>query len=484
MRTRPLLLAIWIVILTGGSAIQAEPLVVYASHPPLGGTVSLHWTDDGGQTPPLPVNGPPGMGMSVTEFTFVPGDTRVIYRANPANSGSVELFIGGTLGAFSGRRLNPPLTTGGSVTQYTTAEDGVPIAYIADEVTVGIYEVFVTDLNGGRSSQKINPPPVIGGNVVGAGMSPDGRWLAFRADLTRAGKFELFASAIPTTTTWRINLDLADDEDVSSYALSPDSTRLAYLANQSDGGGGFRHHLFTRPIHASGVSTPIADQPSDAGDVVDYRFSPSGDRIALLKDRDTPGQFELYLANADGTGATGKISAPMSSDRDVQRFAFSPDGLWLAYQTNLPGPFASQGELFLTSVATGGTPTKVNQLAQGHAGAFAFSSDSLRLAYQQAASGTSRFDLYERATSLAGAERKVNGAATAGESIIAFEVGASDGPIAYIGNAAGIGNLYLSRLDGAGVERRVNPAGQSVAAFVMTTDIGESAAEGDWRDYR
>jgi TolB protein len=102
---------------------------------------------------------------------------------------------------------------------------------------------------------------------------------------------------------------------------SPDGSRIVFYAERQDGksdlfvmdaDGGHRRAL---------AETPAASEGAPA-------FSPDGKQIAYDTDRD--GNFEIYVMNADGTGARRLTSSP---SRDLAP-AWSPDGQWIVFMSD------------------------------------------------------------------------------------------------------------------------------------------------------
>jgi TolB protein len=70
--------------------------------------------------------------------------------------------------------------------------------------------------------------------------------------------------------------------------------------------------------------------PADTGSASDPAFSADGSRIAFVSQRD--GNAEIYVMNADGTGATRVTNDPQADGRP----AFSPDGQALVFHSSRP----------------------------------------------------------------------------------------------------------------------------------------------------
>ena len=121
-------------------------------------------------------------------------------------------------------------------------------------------------------------------------------------------------------------------------ALSPDGRTLLFSADRLDGRKmgldiysldvsqpGLEHYLVARPMHESSV-----------------RYSPDGRRIAFVATSDD--NPEIYIANADGTGAL-RLTRDRATDgaptfsADGKRIIFSSDrdGKYAIYEVDIPG---------------------------------------------------------------------------------------------------------------------------------------------------
>jgi dipeptidyl aminopeptidase/acylaminoacyl peptidase len=166
---------------------------------------------------------------------------------------------------------------------------------------------------------------------------------------------------------------------VSSFQWSPDGTRLALLsrtgasdakAPSSDvrhykhpsykfnDTGWFddkRSHVFVVDV-ASGASKQITS--GDEWNDTDPQWSPDGRRIAFVSDRtgkafDESRNTDVWVVNADGTGALTKISDHDEADASPR---YSPDGKWIAFTGELHD--RDHPKIFLAP-ANGGAPSKL-----------------------------------------------------------------------------------------------------------------------------
>ncbi|MCA1641752.1 MAG: S9 family peptidase [Acidobacteria bacterium] len=199
---------------------------------------------------------------------------------------------------------------------------------------------------------------------------------------------QLTASAAesPRTQVYVLSLDGGEARrvtnlrnGVSSFQWSPDGTRLALLgrtgasdvkAPSSDvrhykhpsykfnDTGWFddkRSHVFVVDV-ATGAARQITS--GDDWNDTDPQWSPDGRRIAFVSDRtgrafDESRNTDVWVTNADGTGAPTKISDHDEADASPR---FSPDGKWIAFTGEVRD--RDHPKIFLAP-ASGGAPSKL-----------------------------------------------------------------------------------------------------------------------------
>jgi Tol biopolymer transport system component len=72
---------------------------------------------------------------------------------------------------------------------------------------------------------------------------------------------------------------------------------------------------------------------NDSSEVRDFAWAPDSSRIAYIADQDVVGVFELYTDNTVGT-SNRRVSAELSAGENVNAFLWAPDGQQIAYQAN------------------------------------------------------------------------------------------------------------------------------------------------------
>jgi TolB protein len=133
--------------------------------------------------------------------------------------------------------------------------------------------------------------------------SPDGRWIAFLSD--REGGDRVYLVASDGTGLRKLNAasdTVADRPSVQEAdpAWSPDGTRIAHVVRTRGGGSRLR---------VTEVRTGAGRDLTDgAGNDAMPAWSPDARYIAFVSERS--GDPELYLARADGTGATRLTRSP------------------------------------------------------------------------------------------------------------------------------------------------------------------------------
>jgi len=157
-------------------------------------------------------------------------------------------------------------------------------------------------------------------------------------------------------------------------AWSPDGTRLAFISDRTG-----RQEVYVMNADGSGV-TQLTDSPGSPSFLPPLSWSPDGTRLvaALSPQEDRQGSSEIYLINADGSGATSATSDRFD-DFDPK---WSPDGQRIAFISLRHTPAV------LLSISPGGTsspggtrPAILGLEAVRNVASHAWAPDGRRLAY-------------------------------------------------------------------------------------------------------
>ncbi len=165
-------------------------------------------------------------------------------------------------------------------------------------------------------------------NVTEFDWSPDSSRIAYLADGEIDGRFELYTNLAEGGDNVKVSGELPPGGKVDAFEWSPDSLLIAYRADQDILG---EFELFTTPptqqdpVQVSGTVLP------NNGDVTEFSWSPGSTRIAYLSNQQLAGLFELFTSLPTGSADPDRISGGDS----VRDFAWAPDEVdeSLAYST-------------------------------------------------------------------------------------------------------------------------------------------------------
>jgi Tol biopolymer transport system component len=170
-------------------------------------------------------------------------------------------------------------------------------------------ELFVSDSLG--NSQRLFPSGTFR-SMAYPRYSTDGTWIYFSGQLTD-----------PVYHLWRVHPDGTGAEDLGANLgggnvdwrsdLSPDDTHLVFTTRAGPW-----------VVRTLDIASRTVSSWSLVG--LTARWSPVGDRLAIMPDYDPDAATTMVVANADGTNSH-TLTPAVSSDQ----FDWSPDGQWLVF---------------------------------------------------------------------------------------------------------------------------------------------------------
>jgi Tol biopolymer transport system component len=194
---------------------------------------------------------------------------------------------------------------------------------------------FVWFDRDGRELTRVGSPHDFGPSYLA--IAPDGRRLAVQR--TDGGNTDVWLIDLI-----RGNADRFTTEPEADIAplWSPDGTRIVYSSRRG------RFNLYER----STAGTPAKDLvlSDEAKSVTDW--SSDGDFL-LFRSLGRGSDWDIWALPMDPRGKQFPVVQTMFEERDAQ---FSPDGKWIAYQSNKSGRF----EIYLQRFPTGGEPHPIS----------------------------------------------------------------------------------------------------------------------------
>jgi serine/threonine-protein kinase len=222
------------------------------------------------------------------------------------------------------------------------------------------------------SGQAISVGEQVAGNGPAFSLSASGT-LSMLASGSAAQKFELVwvdrnGREAPVDTSWTFRLTQVANNH--GWALSPDGTRLAIGLSTSAG-----DDIWVKPIPTGAAYRITFDPASDARP----RWTPDGKNITFLSQRAVIG---AYQHRADGTGADSLLVPGV-----IDEALISPDNAWILLRAGAVGSLA--GGRDITGIRLGKDSTRVPFLTSpSDEEAIALSPDGQWLAYQSDETGT------------------------------------------------------------------------------------------------
>ena len=126
-------------------------------------------------------------------------------------------------------------------------------------------------------------------------------------------KNELYTSEPNGLNNVKVSGTLLASRDVEDFRWAPDSSRIAYIANQDSDD---TYELYTSyPTTPSG-NVKVSGTLVSGGQLSDYGWAPDSSRIAYIADQDTDETTELYTSEPDGSNNV-KVSGTMVSGGEI-----------------------------------------------------------------------------------------------------------------------------------------------------------------------
>ncbi|HXV74744.1 MAG TPA: hypothetical protein VD788_00365 [Candidatus Polarisedimenticolaceae bacterium] len=355
-------------------------------------------------------------------------------------------------------------TMAGDVVGFALAPGRTTAVYIADQEVAGRFELYSAPLDASAAPVKISTGLTFDGaeGVSAFRITPDGTRVVFLADPDGGpGQDDLYSVPIGGGST-PVRLNASGQRPVTAFGLAPNSATVVYFGVGTT--GAFELFAATIGSAASGIQLSDVGSTNPAGSVVFATIGPDSARAVYAADPVTTGVFQWHSVSlaAAGPGTDATLSAGLEG---VGLHAIRPDGARVAYTAdeNLAGVF----ELFEIPIA-GGARIRLNPAMAG-AGvrALEYSPDGSRIAYLADQNTSDVVEVYGAQSGAAGSGARVSNPMFGTQSADTLNVGPDNATVLFeadanvdetfelfhatLGSAAGSATLYpVSAPDNAG----------------------------------
>jgi Tol biopolymer transport system component len=155
-------------------------------------------------------------------------------------------------------------------------------------------------------------------------LSPDGRRVA--VDRTVQGNSDVWLIDLARGGVTRFTFEAAID---GRPIWAPDGTQVLFSSNRRSKAAGAFGDLYTKPSSGAGAERLLLESPNQK---VPYGWSPDG-QILLYREDDPKTSGDLWALPMQGRKPVAVANSPFVELNGQ----FSPDGTWVAYQSNESG---------------------------------------------------------------------------------------------------------------------------------------------------
>jgi Tol biopolymer transport system component len=265
----------------------------------------------------------------VGSYRISPDSERVVFIADREVAGRLDLYSVPIDGRPGLRKLDQALLSTRDVLDFAISPDGRAVVYRANAPGQDQLDLFRVPIEGLDPPARRTSGEIRKGSRIRLSQLPDAYQTesdyAFTADGTQVlfrinspgapQRFDLFrVPADGSSAPVRLSDELPSRrQTVSSFALSPDQSRVVYL---SDAVAWQRFELFSVPL-AGGPVVRLDSLPSFA-DVSSYRIDPLSRRVVYLADRIADEALELFEVPLDGSAPAERLNMPLPANGDVE----------------------------------------------------------------------------------------------------------------------------------------------------------------------
>ncbi len=319
-------------------------------------------------------------------------------------------------------------------------------------------------------SVRLNGPLVEGGEVLLFAVSADSVRVVYLADQDIDEVRELYSVSIGGGAPTKLNEPLDGGRDVrfNGFLLSPDGTKALFVASQ-DSEDVFE--LFTVPIEGGNVEK-LNDPLPAGGDIRDFFFGPNMERVIYTGDQTRNGVIELYSVPASGGAVTKLNDDLVSGGQIIFDPIFSPDGGTVVYVADQD---TNRVQELYSVPAAGGIVTKLNQplSANGDVNGsdFRIHPDGSTVLYLAAVNQLGTDELFSVPIN-GGPITTLNSPLVSGGRVFRFQISPDGLRVLYVADQEtdNLLELYSVLIGGGGGVKLSDPMLGSVGPFVLSAD--------------
>jgi Tol biopolymer transport system component len=269
----------------------------------------------------------------IAEFTITADSQYVLFVPKYADDSS-SLWRVPLTGGFP-VELSVDLASDRQVTLIKASPDGTVAAYTANRDDANRFELFRVPVAGGEPLQLSDDDPTQYQVTRRPEFSPDGARVVYFFRYPVTGRTEVWSVEPDGDGNVKLNgvLVAGGTVELSPVGISPDSSRVVYLANQQDVDN---KELYSVPI-AGGGTVKLNGPPNGNGDVFRFQISSSGTHVALSGDIEMEGRHDLYATPIQGGQSIRLSAVNLLSSTLVFTFALPGSGKLAFYiQRSVP----------------------------------------------------------------------------------------------------------------------------------------------------
>ncbi len=409
-----------------------------------------------------------------------PDGQYAVYVQDAVSDNADELWSVRLDGSSAPARLSEVLTSANSNITFAISPDSARVVYLVDQDTPGVIELYSIPIAGGVTRTKLNPNLNSPRYVLNFQISPTSDRVFY---LATAGAdslmWQLYSVPITGGTAVRLNADLAFDVDVEGYRVNPAGTTVVYRAGWDSGGF---WELFSVPAtgpYEEAVQLSIT-LPTSGGDVdPSFQISPDGTRVVYLADPSATGSYNLYsvpIGGGTSTKLNGTLPPPPTPGSVDTGFKISADSTRVVYRADQSAYGVYQ--IYSVPLAGGTAATRLNGVLAVNEDVepgYAISPDSTQVVYRSDEDVNDIVELYSAPLNGTGAPTRLNGVLVGGGDVLGspsnpdLQISPNSARVVYVAdqNVDTLNELFSVPI-GGGTATRLNrtlAAGGDVQAF-------------------